>query len=57
MFRGEEFQKNLDFVETIKSLATQQNMSLVSLVLAWTMAQTGITTVLFRRNKCKTGCC
>jgi len=53
MFRGEEFQKNLDFVETIQSLATQQNMSLVSLVLAWTMAQTGITTVLFGATSAK----
>ena len=53
MFRGEEFQKNLDFVKTIQSLATQQNMSLVSLVLAWTMAQKGITTVLFGATSAK----
>ena len=52
-FRGEEFQKNLDFVETIRSLATQQNMDLVSLVLAWTMAQEGITTVLFGATSAK----
>ena len=53
MFRGEEFQKNLDFVKTIQSLATQQNMSLVSLVLGWTMAQKGITTVLFGATSAK----
>ena len=53
MFRGEEFQKNLDFVDTIRSLATQQNMDLVSLVLAWTMAQEGITTVLFGATSAK----
>jgi len=53
MFRGQEFQKNLDFVETIQSLATQQNMSVVSLVLAWTMAQKGITTVLFGATSAK----
>ena len=53
MFRGEEFQKNLDFVDTIQSLATQQNMDLVSLVLAWTMAQEGITTVLFGATSAK----
>ncbi len=53
MFRGEEFQKNLDFVDTIRSLATQQNLSLVSLVLAWTMAQKGITTVLFGATSAK----
>jgi len=53
MFHGEEFQKNLDFVDTIRSLATQQNMDLVSLVLAWTMAQEGITTVLFGATSAK----
>ncbi len=53
MFRGEEFQKNLDFVRTIQSLATQRNMSLVSLVLGWTMAQKGITTVLFGATSAK----
>ena len=53
MFRGEEFQKNLDFVDAIRSLATQQNMDLVSLVLAWTMAQEGITTVLFGATSAK----
>ena len=53
MFRGEEFQKNLDFVDTIRSLATQQNMDLVSLVLAWTIAQEGITTVLFGATSAK----
>ena len=53
MFRGEEFQKNLDFVDTIQLLATQQNMDLVSLVLAWTMAQEGITTVLFGATSAK----
>ncbi len=53
MFHGEEFQKNLDFVDTIRSLATQQNMDLVSLVLAWTIAQEGITTVLFGATSAK----
>lgn len=53
MFHGEEFQKNLNFVDTIRSLATQQNMDLVSLVLAWTMAQEGITTVLFGATSAK----
>ena len=53
MFQGEEFQKNLDFVDAIQSLAAQQNRSLVSLVLAWTMAQKGITTVLFGATSAK----
>jgi aryl-alcohol dehydrogenase-like predicted oxidoreductase len=47
MFNGDEFQKNLTFVETIQTIATQLDVSLSSLVLAWTMGQMGITTVLF----------
>ena len=47
MFNGDEFQKNLTFVETIQTIATQLDVSLSSLVLAWTMGQEGITTVLF----------
>jgi aryl-alcohol dehydrogenase-like predicted oxidoreductase len=47
MFCGDEYQKNLTFVETIHAIATRLNVSLSSLVLAWTMGQQGITTVLF----------
>lgn len=47
MFNGDEFQKNLSFVETIQTIATQLDVSLSSLVLAWTMGQEGISTVLF----------
>lgn len=47
MFSGDEYQKNLTFVETIQAIATQLDVSLSSLVLAWTMGQNGITTVLF----------
>ena len=47
MFDGDEYQKNLTFVETIQAIATRLDVSLSSLVLAWTMGQQGITTVLF----------
>jgi len=46
MFQGEEYQRNLDFVDAIQQVADRLNVSLVALVLAWTMAQSGITSVL-----------
>lgn len=46
MFQGEEYQRNLDFVDAIQQVAGRLNVSLVALVLAWTMAQSGITSVL-----------
>ena len=55
MFSGDEYQKNLTFVETIQAIATQLDVSLSSLVLAWTMGQDGITTVLFGATKRRTG--
>jgi aryl-alcohol dehydrogenase-like predicted oxidoreductase len=53
MFSGDEYQKNLTFVETIQAIATQLDVSLSSLVLAWTMGQDGITTVLFGATSAK----
>ncbi len=46
MFQGNEFQRNLDFVEAIRSVADRLGVPLVALVLAWTMAQPGISSVL-----------
>jgi aryl-alcohol dehydrogenase-like predicted oxidoreductase len=46
MFQGNEFQRNLDFVEAIRSVADRLGVPLVALVLAWTMAQQGISSVL-----------
>lgn len=46
MFQGKEFQRNLDFVESVRTLADQLGLPLVVLVLAWTMAQPGISSVL-----------
>jgi len=47
MFNGEEFQRNLDFVDGIRPAATRLGCGLADLVLAWTAEQPGITCVLF----------
>ena len=47
MFNGEEFQRNLDFVDAIRTVATRLGCLLPDLVLAWTAEQPGITSVLF----------
>ena len=46
MFYGIEFERNLDFVEAIRSVANRLDIPLVALVLAWTMEQPGISSVL-----------
>jgi len=47
MFIGEEFQRNLDFVEALRPVSLRLNCELPDLVLAWTAEQSGITCVLF----------
>ncbi|MCE9630642.1 MAG: aldo/keto reductase [Planctomycetia bacterium] len=47
MFAGEEFAKNLAFVEAIRPEASRLGCDLADLVLAWTAEQPGITSVLF----------
>jgi len=47
MFTGEEFQRNLDFVDSLRPIATRLGCELPDLVLAWTAEQPGITCVLF----------
>jgi aryl-alcohol dehydrogenase-like predicted oxidoreductase len=47
MFNGEEFARNLDFVEALRPIATRLGVALPDLVLAWTAEQPGITSVLF----------
>jgi aryl-alcohol dehydrogenase-like predicted oxidoreductase len=47
MFSGVEFERNLDFVEAIRPVATRLGCDLPDLVLAWTAEQPGITSVLF----------
>jgi aryl-alcohol dehydrogenase-like predicted oxidoreductase len=47
MFNGDEFQRNLDFVEALRPVAARLDCALADLVLAWTAEQPGITSVLF----------
>jgi aryl-alcohol dehydrogenase-like predicted oxidoreductase len=47
MFNGQEFQRNLDFVEALRPLTQRLHCELPDLVLAWTAEQPGITCVLF----------
>jgi aryl-alcohol dehydrogenase-like predicted oxidoreductase len=47
MFTGEEFQRNLDFVDSLRPVAMRLGCELPDLVLAWTAEQPGITCVLF----------
>lgn len=47
MFNGEEFERNLDFVDGLRPIAARLRCSLPDLVLAWTAEQPGITSVLF----------
>ena len=47
MFNGEEYQRNLDFVDRLRPLAAGLGVGLTDLVLAWTAEQAGITCVLF----------
>ena len=46
MFNGDEFQRNLDFVDALHPIATRLGCDVASLVLAWTAEQPGITSVL-----------
>ena len=47
IFAGAEFARNLDFVDTLRPVATRLGCTLTALVLAWTAEQPGITSVLF----------
>ncbi|MFM8414556.1 MAG: aldo/keto reductase [Planctomycetota bacterium] len=47
MFNGEEFGRNLDFVDALRPIAARLGVALPDLVLAWTAEQPGITSVLF----------
>ena len=47
IFNGAEFERNLDFVETLRPVAARLGVALADLVLAWTAEQPGITSVLF----------
>ncbi len=47
MFNGNEFERNLDFVDRLRTIATRLGCTVPDLVLAWTAARPGITSVLF----------
>jgi len=47
MFKGDEFARNLDYVDSLRPIAARLGVALPDLVLAWTAEQPGITSVLF----------
>ena len=47
IFNGDEFERNLDFVNALRPVADRLGCELPDLVLAWTAEQPGITSVLF----------
>jgi aryl-alcohol dehydrogenase-like predicted oxidoreductase len=47
VFQGEEFSRNLDFVDALRPIAGRLGVTVADLVLAWTAEQPGITSVLF----------
>ena len=46
MFQGDEYQKNLDFVDQLRPIAADCNCSVATLVIAWTIHRPGITSAL-----------
>ncbi|MCR9198292.1 MAG: aldo/keto reductase [Planctomycetaceae bacterium] len=46
MFQGQEWQKNQDFLDDLKAIASGLEMTVAQLVVAWTIAQPGITAAL-----------
>lgn len=46
MFQGEQWQKNHDFLDDLRDIAVKEQISVAQLVVAWTIAQPGITSAL-----------
>jgi len=46
MFQGGEWQKNQDFLDDLKLIAAEHQLTVAQLVVAWTIAQPGITSAL-----------
>ena len=46
MFQGGEWQKNQDFLDDLKLIAADHNITVAQLVIAWTILQPGITAAL-----------
>ncbi len=47
IFQGVEFERNLDFVDALRPVASRLGCTVADVVLAWTAEQPGITAVLF----------
>jgi aryl-alcohol dehydrogenase-like predicted oxidoreductase len=47
VFQGDEFTRNLEFVDALRPTAARLGVAVGDLVLAWTAEQPGITSVLF----------
>ena len=46
MFQGQEWQRNNDFLDELRPIASRLNISLATLAVAWTIHQPGITAAL-----------
>jgi len=46
MFQGEEYQQNMDLVDELRAIASQRDRTVAQLVVAWMIAQPGITSAL-----------
>jgi aryl-alcohol dehydrogenase-like predicted oxidoreductase len=46
MFQGEEWQKNQDFLDVLRTIAAEAGHSVAQVVINWTIHQPGITTAL-----------
>ncbi|QEG35199.1 aldo/keto reductase [Bythopirellula goksoeyrii] len=46
MYQGEEFEKNLQFVERLRAVAEDANKTVAQVVINWTIHQSGITAAL-----------
>jgi len=46
MFNGREFERNLDFVDALRPIATDAGVTVSQLVIAWTLARPGISVAL-----------
>ena len=46
MFQGAEYQRNLDFVDSLRPIASDAELTVSQLVIAWTLAQPGISVAL-----------
>ena len=46
MFQGEEYQKNLDFVDRLQEVASEAKKTVAQVVINWTIHQPGITVAI-----------